>query len=31
MFEGLIVENLVVDILAWHFMESNDVAVRPAK
>ena len=31
-FEGLVVENLDVDVLAGTpFMESNDVAVRPAK
>ena len=31
-FDGLIVENLDVDILAGtSFMESNDIAVRPAK
>ncbi|KAK3714880.1 hypothetical protein QZH41_001881 [Actinostola sp. cb2023] len=31
-FEGLVVENLDVDILAGTpFMETNDVAVRPAK
>lgn len=31
-FEGLIVENLDVDVLAGTpFMETNDVAVRPAK
>ena len=31
-FEGLVVENLDVDVLAGApFMESNDIAVRPAK
>ena len=31
-FEGLVVENLDVDVLAGTpFMESNDIAVRPAK
>ena len=31
-FDGLIVENLDVEILAGTpFMESNDIAVRPAK
>lgn len=31
-FEGLVVENLDVDILAGTpFMETNDIAVRPAK
>lgn len=31
-FEGLFVENLDVDVLAGTpFMESNDIAVRPAK
>ena len=31
-FEGLVVENLVVDVLAGTpFMEVNDIAVRPAK
>jgi len=31
-FEGLVVENLDVDVLAGtSFMETNDVAVRPAK
>ena len=31
-FEGLVVENLDVDVLAGTpFMETNDIAVRPAK
>ena len=31
-FEGLVVENLDVDVLAGTlFMESNDIAVHPAK
>ena len=31
-FEGLVIENLDVDVLAGTpFMESNDIAVRPAK
>ena len=31
-FEGLVVDNLDVDILAGRpFMETNDVTVRPAK
>lgn len=32
MFEGLVVENLDVDVLAGTpFMEANDIAVRPVE
>ena len=31
-FEGLVVENLNVDVLAgMPFMETNDISIRPAK
>ena len=31
-FEGLVVKNIDVDVLAWTpFIESNDIAVCPAK
>ena len=32
MFEGLVVENLDIDIVAGTpFMETNDISIRPAK